>query len=163
MSPLREPAARSSRDRRMRLWIDAQLSPALGRWIQETFHIEAQAAHELGLRNATDPVIFQAAREAGVVVMSKDEDFRLLVERLGPPPQVLGVTCGNTSNARLRTILTKHLSTAIALFQRGEPLVEISDAYVPPRGRKHPAQHTTRPRPHGDSEKRRRSRSDGDG
>lgn len=105
----------------MRLWIDAQLSPTLAHWIQDTFDIEAQAVRELGLRNATDPVIFQAAHEAGVVVMSKDEDFRFLGERLGPPPQV-----------RLRTILTKHLSPAIALLQRGEPLVEIKDAYVLP-------------------------------
>lgn len=60
--------------------------------------------------------------------MSKDEDFRLLVERLGPPPQVLWVTCGNTSNARLREILKKSLPAAMELLQRGEPLVEISDA-----------------------------------
>ncbi|MBI3248970.1 MAG: DUF5615 family PIN-like protein [Deltaproteobacteria bacterium] len=120
----------------MIIWIDAQLSPALARWIRETFRIEAQAVRDVGLRNAKDQVIFKAAREAGVVVMSKDEDFRLLVERLGSPPQVLWVTCGNTSNARLREILTKNLPLAIALLQLGEPLVEISDAYVPPRGSK---------------------------
>jgi len=143
----------------MILWIDAQLSPALARRIRDTFHIETQAVRDLGLRHASDSVIFKAAREAGVVVMSKDEDFRLLVERLGPPPQVLWITCGNTSTTRLRAILTKHLPTAIALFQCGEPLVEISDAYVPPQGRKRPALRATRPRPRGDSEKRGRSRS----
>ena len=120
----------------MILWIDAQLSPALARWIRVTFGIEAPAVRDLGLQKAKDPVIFQAARAARVVVMSKDEDFRLLVERLGPPPQVLWVTCGNTSNARLREILTKSLSSALELLQRGEPLVEISDAYAPPRGGK---------------------------
>lgn len=112
----------------MIVWIDAQLSPALARWIQEPFQIEAYSVRDLGLREAKDLVIFNAAREDGVVVMSKDEDFYLLVERLGPPPQVLWITCGNTSNARLREILTKSLPTAIALLQKGEPLVEISDA-----------------------------------
>jgi len=141
------------------LWIDAQLSPALARWIRDTFQIEAWAVRDLGLRNAKDPVIFNAAREAGVVVMSKDEDFRLLVERLGPPPQVLWVTCGNTSNTRLREILTKSLPSALELLQRGEPLVEISDAYVPPRGGKHRTSRATRPRPRGGSGKRERSRS----
>ena len=159
MSALREPTARSSRDRRVIIWIDAQLSPVLARWIRETFRIEAQAVRDLGLRNAKDPVIFKAAREAGVVVMSKDEDFRLLVERLGPPPQVLWVTCGNTSNARLREILTKNLPTASELLQRGEPLVEISDAYVPPRGEKRLTKRSTRPRPRSGSGKRGRSRS----
>ena len=143
----------------MIIWIDAQLSPALARWIRETFRIEAHAVRDLELRDAKDPVIFKAARAAGVVVMSKDEDFWLLVERLGPPPQVLWVTCGNTSNARLREILTKNLPTAIKLLQRGEPLVEISDAYVPPRGGKRLTSRSTRPRPRSSSGKRGRSRS----
>ncbi len=147
----------------MIIWIDAQLSPALARWIRETFQIEAHAVRDLGLRNAKDPVIFKAAREAEVVVMSKDEDFRLLVERQGPPPQVLWVTCGNTSNARLREILTKSLPAAIELLERGESLVEISDAYVPPRGEKRLTSRSTRPRPRSGSGKRGRSRSDRSG
>ncbi len=134
MPAFRESATRSPRDRRVRIWIDAQLSPGLARWIRETFGIDAQAVRDVGLRSAKDPAIFKAAREARVVVMSKDEDFRALVERLGPPPQVLWVTCGNTSNARLREILAKSLLPALELLQRGEPLVEISDGYVPPRG-----------------------------
>jgi predicted nuclease of predicted toxin-antitoxin system len=113
------------------IWIDAQLSPDLGRWIRETFQVEAVAVRDLGLREAKDHVIFNIAREAKVVVMSKDEDFRLLVDRLGAPPQVLWVTCGNTSNARLREILQQGLPTAIDLLQQGEPLVEISDAITP--------------------------------
>jgi len=141
------------------IWIDAQLSPALARWIRETFQIEAHAVRDLGLRNAKDAAIFKAAREAGVVVMSKDEDFRVLVEKLGPPPQVLWVTCGNTSNARLREILTKSLPAAIELLERGEPLVEISDAYMPPREGRRLTSRSTRPRPRSGSGKRGRSRS----
>ena len=91
--------------------------------------------------------------------MGKDEDFRLLVERLGPPPQVLWVTCGNTSNARLHEILTKSLPSALELLQRGESLVEISDVYVPPRGGARLTSRPTRPRPHSGSGKRDRSRS----
>jgi predicted nuclease of predicted toxin-antitoxin system len=156
---LRESTAQSSRDRSVIIWIDAQLSPALARWIRETFHIEAHAVRDLGLRNAKDPVIFKAACEAGAVVKSKDEDFRLLVERLGPPPQVLWVTCGNTSNACLREILTKSLPPALELLRRGEPLVEISDVYVPPRRGKRLTSRSTRPRLRSGSGKRERSRS----
>ncbi len=123
----------------MILWIDAQLPAALARWISETFGTEAHAVRDLGLRDAKDPVIFKAAREAKVVVMSKDEDFRLLLERLRPPPQVLWVTCGNTSNASLRVILAKNLSAALKLLEQGEPLVEISDALAPRSQRKRTA------------------------
>jgi len=35
------------------LWLDAQLSPALGPWITETFAVTARAVRELGLRDAT--------------------------------------------------------------------------------------------------------------
>jgi predicted nuclease of predicted toxin-antitoxin system len=110
------------------LWIDAQLSPALARWISETFGVVAHAMRDLGLREAKDVVIFHAAREAGAVVMSKDSDFVLLLERFGPPPQVLWVTCGNTSNARMLEILLKGFPEARARLEQGEPLVEISDA-----------------------------------
>lgn len=159
MPAVRESATRSSGNRRVTIWVDAQLSPGLARWIRDTFGIDARAVRDLGLRNAKDPAIFKAAREAAVIVMSKDEDFRALVERLGPPPQVLWVTCGNTSNARLREILTKSLQPALELLRRGEPLVEISDEYVPPRGSNRLTKRSTRPRPYRGSGKRERSRS----
>ncbi|HEU0296965.1 MAG TPA: DUF5615 family PIN-like protein [Anaerolineales bacterium] len=43
----------------MQLWIDAQLSPLLAKWITDNFAaIEAVAVRDLGLRNAEDQVIF---------------------------------------------------------------------------------------------------------
>jgi len=59
------------------------------------------------------------------VVMTKDADFAEMVERLGPPPQVLWLRCGNTSNAALRQLLTKELTTAMTRLDAGEPLVEL--------------------------------------
>lgn len=116
----------------MTLWLDAQLPPSIAVWIQATFGIECHAARELGLRDAKDASIFQAARDAGAVVMTKDRDFVELLRRLGAPPQVLWLTCGNTSNARLREILASVLPAAVQLLERGERLVEIGD--VPPIG-----------------------------
>lgn len=111
----------------MKLWIDAQLSPALARWITEHFEgIEAVAVRDLGLRDAEDAEIFQGARQADAVVMSKDSDFVDLVNRLGPPPQVVWIRCGNTSNAQMRLILSSTLSAVVDLLQQGERLVEIS-------------------------------------
>jgi len=110
------------------LWIDAQLSPALAPWLSDIFGVTAHAVRDFGLRAAKDLPIFHAAREAGAVIMSKDSDFVLLLERLGPPPQILWVTCGNTSNARLREVLLKSFPAARTRLEQGEPLVEISDA-----------------------------------
>ncbi len=111
----------------MILWLDAQLPPSAAPWITATFGIEAHAVRDLGLRNAKDPPIFQAARAAGAVVMTKDSDFVEMLQRLGPPPKVLWVTCGNTSNVRLREILSRVLPAAVARLEAGESLVEIGD------------------------------------
>jgi predicted nuclease of predicted toxin-antitoxin system len=109
------------------VWIDAQLSPDLATWLVDAFGVEAYPVRDLGLRNAKDAEIFRAARVVGAVVMTKDSDFVELVSRLGTPPQVLWITCGNTSNSRPKAILEYALSTAFRLLDRGEPLVEISD------------------------------------
>ncbi len=60
------------------------------------------------------------------MILTKDIDFILLLERLGPPPQIIWLTCGNTSNRNLRALLQKHFPSAKALLQGGEPLIEIS-------------------------------------
>jgi predicted nuclease of predicted toxin-antitoxin system len=110
------------------LWIDAQLSPILGPWIEKTFGVSARSVRDLGLLAANDKVIFEAARDAGAVVVTKDRDFVNLLERLGAPPQIIWVTCGNTSNARLKETFGQTLSAVLDLVREGEPLVEISDA-----------------------------------
>ena len=110
----------------MRLWTDAHLSPALAPWLQATFGVDAAPLRELGLRDAEDTVIFAAAREAGAVLMTKDSDFVDLVARHGPPPQIVWLTCGNTTNATLRGILTQTWPRVAELLAAGEPLIEIS-------------------------------------
>ena len=58
----------------MILWVDAQLSPSLAGWITDSLGLAATAVRELGLRAAKDFVIFQAAREANAIVLTKDAD-----------------------------------------------------------------------------------------
>lgn len=112
----------------MIIWVDAQLSPSLAAWINRNFtQIEAKSVRALGLREATDREIFLKARSAMAVVMSKDSDFLNLVEALGIPPQIIWVTCGNTSNVNMCKILEQTLNQALKLLKNGEPIVEISD------------------------------------
>ena len=59
--------------------------------------------------------------------MTKDRDFVSPLARLGPPPQVFWIACGNTSNARMREVLARHMPAAMQWLAQGEPLVEISD------------------------------------
>lgn len=110
----------------MIVWVDAQLSPAIAPWMAATFGVDAYSLRDLGLRDATDRAIYAAARDAGAVVMTKDADFALLQEQLGPPPKLLWLRCGNTSNARLKEILAVAFPRAQALLAGPESLVEIT-------------------------------------
>ncbi len=112
----------------MTIWLDAQLSPLLAAWLNWKFDVRAIAVRDLGLRDAEDEEIFQAAKQAGVVVLTKDADFLRLLDRFGPPPQVLWLTCGNTSNEQLQRVLLPVLPAALELLAAGEPLVEIGNA-----------------------------------
>jgi len=48
----------------MKIWIDAQLSPAIAAWINRTYQeIEAESVRAGGLRDALDHEIFEEARK----------------------------------------------------------------------------------------------------
>ncbi len=107
------------------IWLDAHISPRLSLWIRENLGHEAEALRDLGLRDAEDESIFSHARSHNAIVMTKDSDFVDLLHRKGPPPQVIWLRCGNTSEDRLKQILSQHLNQALLYLQTGEPLVEI--------------------------------------
>ena len=113
----------------MTLWLDNQLPPALAAWMRATTAIECLPVRDLSLQRASDHEIFAAARRANVVVMIKDADFVELLEQQGPPPKVVLVTCGNTSNARLRGLVQTAWPTIVAMLERGEVLVELGDQF----------------------------------
>ncbi|MBD2120160.1 hypothetical protein H6F68_04420 [Trichocoleus sp. FACHB-262] len=59
--------------------------------------------------------------------MTKDSDFIDLVCRLGTPPQILWLTCGNVTNRNLQQLLTATLPEALEKLGQGEAIVEISN------------------------------------
>lgn len=79
-------------------WLDAPLPPQLAPWLTQRFGVPAYSASYLGYRDASDDEIFQAAREARAVVVSKDSDFLDRVTRLGPPPQLKPTACWGKAN-----------------------------------------------------------------
>lgn len=112
----------------MTLWLDAQLSPRLAKWLVENLLIAALPVRDVGLRDADDETIYREAVRAGVVVITKDRDFVDLQLRIGPPPPIIWLTCGNTSEARLQQIFTTHFAAARRLIEAGDSLVEITGA-----------------------------------
>jgi predicted nuclease of predicted toxin-antitoxin system len=110
----------------MNIWVDAQLPPTLAGWLSSNFDLETLALKDIGLRDAKDIEIFEAARVANAVIMTKDSDFVDLVCRLGTLPQIIWLTCGNVTNRNLHRLLLSTLSKALEKLQEGEIIVEIS-------------------------------------
>jgi predicted nuclease of predicted toxin-antitoxin system len=106
--------------------VDAQLSPNLALWLYEQFQIECCSAKYLGLASASDLVIFKEAKERNAIVLTKDEDFVKLAHQYGSPPKIIWITCGNTSNQRMKELLLSKFQEAITLLKDND-LVEISD------------------------------------
>lgn len=109
----------------MKLWLDEHLSPLLAAWITSSFGIEAEHVRNLNLERAPDRDVFGAARSANAVLITKDADFAGILERFGPPPRIIWLTCGNTSNANLKRLLARSLRQSIDAIEAGEAIVEI--------------------------------------
>lgn len=72
----------------MRLLVDAQLPPALVRWLSDQGE-QAEHVADLDLLFASDLEIWRAAEERGAVIVSKDEDFALRAQLRDSGPTVV--------------------------------------------------------------------------
>lgn len=75
----------------MRVLLDQNLSPRLIRNLSDLFpNLESVYTH--GLIGASDPQLFEWARGMGIgALLSADQDFVNLVQRLGAPPKVIRI------------------------------------------------------------------------
>ena len=104
--------------------MDAQLPPALARWIAEGGHPAAHVV-EHGLQAVDDPLIWQFAQAKSLVIVSKDEDFvdRWLLKPEGV--RVVWIRKGNCSNQTLLAWLELLWPDVIKRLEQGEQLVEL--------------------------------------
>ena len=72
------------------IWLDTYLSPTLAAWIHRNDgKIDAQPVRAVGRQDAQDEDTFQATRQAGGFVASKDSDVLNRLNRYGPRPKVI--------------------------------------------------------------------------
>lgn len=105
----------------MRFLIDAQLPPALCRWLRDWGH-EAVHVAELGMIGAGDQEIAARTEADDLVLVTKDEDFVAL--RLPDRFGLLWLRCGNASNAVLRAWLEPRWKEIEVLLSAGDRFVE---------------------------------------
>jgi predicted nuclease of predicted toxin-antitoxin system len=106
----------------MKFLVDAQLPPALCRWLGARGH-EAVHVFDLDMAGAPDAAVARRAEADGAVLVSKDEDFLLL--RYPDRFAFLWLRCGNATNRRLAAWLEERWERVEALLEAGERLVEV--------------------------------------
>ncbi|MBF0284406.1 MAG: DUF5615 family PIN-like protein [Magnetococcales bacterium] len=109
----------------MRYLIDAQLPPALARWLSAMEHQEAEHVFDVGLADAEDAVIWSHALRTGTVIVTKDDDFvkRSHLTHDGPPN--VWIRGGNTSRQSLLIWFGNMLPAMEKALAAGEKVVEI--------------------------------------
>ena len=65
---------------------------------------------EQGLASGSDRAIWQYARDHGLIIVSKDEDFQRLSVLYGAPPKVIWIRLGNCSTADIARLLSDRRS-----------------------------------------------------
>ena len=109
----------------MTLLVDNQLPLALARYLAangwECTHVQ-----DVALEAADDRTVWQYAKERGLTIITKDEDFQALANRQGSiPPQVVWVRLGNCRKAALLQAFSRVLPELRDMLAAGDAVVEI--------------------------------------
>lgn len=108
-----------------RFLVDAQLPPALARWLEAQGHM-AEHVFEFDGDGTTDGEIWMRALSTGAIIVSKDEDFPLRAIRDVNGPRVIWVRAGNSRRAALLELFARLLPVILEALDRGERIIEIS-------------------------------------
>lgn len=82
----------------MKLLLDENLSPRLPALLADLYP-ESSHVELVGLRGATDTVVWEYAKAEGYVLVSKDNDFRQRSFQYGAPPKVVWLSVENAGTA----------------------------------------------------------------
>jgi predicted nuclease of predicted toxin-antitoxin system len=109
----------------MRFLVDAQLPPALARWLSARGH-PADHVLDLGLAAASDRIVWQKAHDLGAAIVTKDEDFTGRVRSEPGDPAVVWLRIGNSTRRTLLEWFERVLPQVVAALEAGEKLVEVA-------------------------------------
>ena len=108
----------------MRFLVDAQLPPALARWLATAGH-EAEHVADRDMQAASDAAIWDLALREHAVIVTKDEDFAQRRAMTGTGPSVVWIRLRNTRRSELLTWFEAALPAILSALERGETLIEI--------------------------------------
>ena len=109
----------------MRFLVDAQLPPALARWLAAEGY-EAEHVGDLKMQAASDSVIWNYALVSSAAIITKDEDFAQRKILADVAPIVIWIRLGNTRRRDLLVWFEAVFPEILKVLERGETFVEVT-------------------------------------
>ena len=100
----------------MKLLFDENLSHTLVRLLADLFPGSIHV-REIGLKAADDSVVWEYAKNNGLMIVSKDSDMHQRSFVFGYPPKVVWVRLGNCSTSDVEQLLRRHFATIKAFYE----------------------------------------------
>ncbi len=91
----------------MKWLLDENLSHRIVRLIPDP--VIVTSCTKAGLLNADDRAVWRYAATNGMMLVTKDDDFRQLAIVQGPPPKVVWLNVGNAGTDQIARLLLNHL------------------------------------------------------
>lgn len=108
-----------------RFLVDAQLPPALARWLAAQGH-EASHVGDVGLQAASDAAIWDYAVGYNAAIITKDEDFARRKVLGATGPCVIWIRLPNARRRDLLVWFEAALPSIAAALDRAETLIEVT-------------------------------------
>ncbi|MBV2183918.1 MAG: DUF5615 family PIN-like protein [Rhizobium sp.] len=104
--------------------VDAQLPPALARWLSESGH-DALHVMDCDMQSASDREIWDFAVNRGAVIVTKDEDFAQRKVLTGQGPSIVWVRVPNARRRDLLVWFERAMPEISRALERGDTLIEV--------------------------------------
>jgi predicted nuclease of predicted toxin-antitoxin system len=97
------------------IWLDAQLSPIIAKWLKDKTGWNIKSAFVLKLFSLNDYQIYEKAKSHGnIILLSKDSDLIDIILQKGSPPKLINIKIDNCDNRILFNLLAPKLNMLFA-------------------------------------------------
>jgi predicted nuclease of predicted toxin-antitoxin system len=110
----------------MKFFVYANLPPGLASWLRGFGHDAIHVMDVVGL-GQDDRAIFDHGRLHDLIIVTKDEDFAMLMTLSSDPPKVVWLRLGNATNPALRAWLDPMLPEICSVWLRAKRLSRLCD------------------------------------
>ncbi|HEX8292888.1 MAG TPA: DUF5615 family PIN-like protein [Pyrinomonadaceae bacterium] len=100
----------------MKLLFDENLSHKLVQRLADLFPGSAHV-RDLGLKAADDPVVWEYAKDNGLMIVSKDSDMHQRSFVFGHPPKIIWIRLGNCSTSDVERLLRGSFSAVESFYE----------------------------------------------